>query len=194
MRAPTSNGALRDGRAVTLRSPGPEDADTTLAFARELFRDAWRQLAHPPAFFEGMTPAAQARFPAGLADHAHDFMLCAFVDGIVAGTANLAVEAASFSKHVGTLGLGVLPAFRGLGLGALLTTTLAAVAAEHGITNLLLRVRAGNAAAIRLYERLGFRRVGTLLAVARLGDGTVADEHVYQRLLDRDGGPPPARD
>jgi ribosomal protein S18 acetylase RimI-like enzyme len=77
----------------------------------------------------------------------------------------------SFSKHVGTLGLGVL-----------LTTTLAAVASEHGITNLLLRVRAGNAAAIRLYERLGFQRVGTLRAVARLGDGTVADEHVYQRL------------
>jgi ribosomal protein S18 acetylase RimI-like enzyme len=182
MQIPARNAVLCCGRTVTLRSPGPDDADTTLAFARELFRDAWRHLAHPPAFFENMTVAAQARFLTGLAEHSHDFMLCAFVDGVVAGTTNLTVETASFSKHVGALGLGVRPAFRHLGLGTLLATTLATVAAERGITNLLLRVRTGNAAAIRLYERLGFQRAGTLRAIARLDDGTVADEHVYQRL------------
>jgi len=58
---------------------------------------------------------------------------------------------------------------------------LIATCAEVGITNLTLRVRTFNQSAIHLYERLGFRRVGTLHAIVELPEG-FADEHVYQRV------------
>lgn len=61
----------------------------------------------------------------------------------------------------GWAGLGALwtdPALRGRGLGAHLTTRLAAAAGQDGIRLMHLQVEADNAAAIRLYERLGFDR------------------------------------
>lgn len=61
----------------------------------------------------------------------------------------------------GWAGLGAVwtdPAFRGRGLGAHLTSRLAAAARADGIRLMHLQVEADNATAIRLYERLGFQR------------------------------------
>ena len=53
--------------------------------------------------------------------------------------------------------LGVLPAWRGAGIGTALLDGLHAALAEQGVTDLVLGVLPGNAAAIRLYERHGYR-------------------------------------
>lgn len=61
----------------------------------------------------------------------------------------------------GWAGLGAVwtdPAFRGRGLAAHLTARLAAEAQADGIHLIHLQVEADNAAAIRLYERLGFEQ------------------------------------
>lgn len=52
----------------------------------------------------------------------------------------------------------VAPDARGRGLGAALIGQAAGVFAHRGQRDLCLKVEAGNAGAIRLYERLGFRR------------------------------------
>ncbi len=53
----------------------------------------------------------------------------------------------------------VRPQFRGLGLGELLVNHLADQARANGVGLLRLETGIHQAAAIRLYERLGFRRV-----------------------------------
>lgn len=53
----------------------------------------------------------------------------------------------------------VAPEARGRGLGAALICHAADAFARRGHRELRLRVEAGNARALRLYERLGFRRV-----------------------------------
>jgi len=58
--------------------------------------------------------------------------------------------------HVGILGIGLLPEFRGQGTGASLMTAAVARAWEKGLTRIELSVRTDNARARRLYERLGF--------------------------------------
>jgi RimJ/RimL family protein N-acetyltransferase len=63
-------------------------------------------------------------------------------------------------EHSGTLGMGLLPAWRGRGLGArLLDATLAGVA-SLGIRRVELEVYASNTRAIALYERRGFAHEG----------------------------------
>ena len=52
------------------------------------------------------------------------------------------------------------PGHRGSGLGALLVGDCEATALARGRAILRLEVRADNAAAIRLYERLGYGRIG----------------------------------
>jgi ribosomal protein S18 acetylase RimI-like enzyme len=53
----------------------------------------------------------------------------------------------------------VRPQFRGAGFGEILVEHLAAHARAHGITLLRLETGIHQKAAIRLYERLGFRRI-----------------------------------
>jgi ribosomal protein S18 acetylase RimI-like enzyme len=172
---------LRDGRVAEFRSPDARDAQPSLAFIRQLSRESFRNLNHPALFFERMTVDAQAAFLEAALSHGRNFMISAWVDDVLAGNTNLAVEGSSFSTHAAQLGLGVLKAYQGLGLGRLLTENLIATAREIGITNLILRVRTFNDPAIRLYESIGFKKVGTLRGVALLPDGP-ADEHIYQRL------------
>jgi GNAT superfamily N-acetyltransferase len=56
--------------------------------------------------------------------------------------------------------IGTRPAFRGQGLGALVTLLAARDAIEAGSTMIHLAVEADNEAARRLYERLGFAAIG----------------------------------
>jgi RimJ/RimL family protein N-acetyltransferase len=55
-------------------------------------------------------------------------------------------------------------------------------AEKIGVWNIRFNVRTFNAAAIALYERLGFERVGLLKSVACI-DGKYVDEYIYQRVV-----------
>jgi ribosomal protein S18 acetylase RimI-like enzyme len=63
-------------------------------------------------------------------------------------------------SHCGTLGIGLLPEFRGRGIGRQLMQTTIAAAWQRGITRIELTVREHNANAIALYKRLGFKIEG----------------------------------
>ena len=58
------------------------------------------------------------------------------------------------------LNVGVIPERQGEGIGAFILTGLTRLASSLGIKTFHLEVRAGNARALRLYERMGFCRDG----------------------------------
>jgi RimJ/RimL family protein N-acetyltransferase len=74
----------------------------------------------------------------------------------VVGWADVFPAWAQAIAHCGSLGMGVLPEFRGKGLGERLLLACISKAWSKGITRIELEARADNARAIRLYERLGF--------------------------------------
>jgi RimJ/RimL family protein N-acetyltransferase len=76
--------------------------------------------------------------------------------------------------HSGALGMGVLKAWRGRGLGRALLEACIRKAFERGLTRVELEVYAGNAAAIALYRRLGFVEEGRKRR-ARFLDGRYED-------------------
>ena len=78
------------------------------------------------------------------------------VDGTPAGCGGVHLEGTTYGE---LKRMYVRPAFRGLGLGALLIDHLAAYARERGIRLLRLETGIYQTAAIRLYERMGFRRI-----------------------------------
>ena len=181
MKVPALSVRLRNDAPLEIRSAAEADAPEVLAFVRELSRESWRMLAHPPEVFARMTEAEEGAFLSRVAAHPHDFFLAAWLGGRVVGTTNLTVPSATFSRHCGELGLGVLASCRRLGIARALLQTLIEVAAATGVWNLTLRVRTFNEPAIELYESLDFRRVGILREVTKLPEGNV-DEYVYQRV------------
>lgn len=62
--------------------------------------------------------------------------------------------------HVGTLAMGIVPAYRGQGLGRRLIGAALEKAKEEGFIRVELSVHADNARAIALYEKVGFVREG----------------------------------
>jgi putative acetyltransferase len=81
--------------------------------------------------------------------------------GRVVGWCDVVPTHGESRAHVGTLGVGLLPPYRGQGIGARLMNAAIAKAWEQGFTCIELTVRTDNTRAKRLYEKLGFVVEGT---------------------------------
>ena len=87
------------------------------------------------------------------------------------------------SRHCGVLGLGLLPAYRGRGLGERLMRAALQAARASGLSRIELSVRADNTRAIALYTSLGFETEGRKRR-AFLVDGTYHDLLIMALLFD----------
>jgi len=74
-------------------------------------------------------------------------------------------------RHRGSLGMGVLPGFRGRGIGRRLLAASLDDARVKGLSRIELEVRADNDAAIAFYESAGFVREGLRRQAMRFDDG-----------------------
>lgn len=101
--------------------------------------------------------------------------------GQVVGWCDLVRDTRPGFGHTSRLGMGLLPAVRGRGVGRRLAEACISAAAERGAERIELEVFASNAPAIRLYERLGFTREGVKRQARKL-DGD-SDDIILMALL-----------
>ena len=101
-------------------------------------------------------------------------MMVALAGGKVVGWCDVRREFFPSRAHRGTLGMGLLPEWRGRGLGQRLLEATLAQARRSGFKRIELDVYADNLPAIALYEKAGFVREG-LLRDATLIDGVFRD-------------------
>ena len=83
--------------------------------------------------------------------------------------------------HCGTLGMGLLPEYRGKGLGRRLMEATLAAAHEEGFVRVELTAHSDNLRAIALYEKLGFQREGVKRDSVCI-DGRFVDSLVMARI------------
>ena len=82
--------------------------------------------------------------------------LCAFVDGAFAGYAGMLCVL----DEGQICNVAVCPPFRRMGVGEALMTAQKNAGLARGLSIMMLEVRAGNTAAQKLYEKLGWEKVG----------------------------------
>ncbi|HUG14925.1 MAG TPA: GNAT family N-acetyltransferase [Thermomicrobiales bacterium] len=107
--------------------------------------------------------------------------LVAEVDGHVVGDAGLELHQRR-RRHVGSIGMAVLEAFRSKGVGSTLLAALLDLADNwHALYRVELDVYTDNAPAIRLYEKFGFEIEGLHQAYA-VRQGSFVDAYTMARL------------
>lgn len=84
--------------------------------------------------------------------------------------------------HRGTMGMGLLPDYRGQGLGEKLLRATIDAAVKMGMERIELEVYPSNERAIRLYEKLGFRIEGTKRKARKI-DGKYEDDHFMALIV-----------
>jgi RimJ/RimL family protein N-acetyltransferase len=89
-----------------------------------------------------------------------DPQFVALAKGEVVGWCDIRRHSFPAHAHRGTLGMGIIPAYRGQGLGLRLLETTLERAGEAGFVRVELAVYADNTRAIALYEKVGFVREG----------------------------------
>jgi ribosomal protein S18 acetylase RimI-like enzyme len=104
----------------------------------------------------------------------------AMADGEIAGWCDIIPNSRPIRAHCGVLGMGLLPQFRGQGLGRRLIHRTLDAARAFGVTRVELSVREDNANAIALYRKIGFVEEGLQRNAVRL-DGTY--EHIVAMAL-----------
>lgn len=85
-------------------------------------------------------------------------------------------------SHRAELGLTVIKSAWNQGIGSMLLDKLIAYARQNGIEIIDLKVRSDNAAAIHLYEKFGFKRIGTVPAYFKIGKRYFDVEAMYLDL------------
>ncbi|WP_229660696.1 GNAT family N-acetyltransferase [Marmoricola endophyticus] len=125
----------------------------------------------------------QAQARAFWSDAAH---IVVAVDGDrVLGTAKMGPNRAAQGSHVGTASFMVSPQAQGRGVGRALADHVVEWHRENGFRAICFNaVVATNQAAVRLWQRVGFRVVGTVPGAFRRPNGDYADLHVmYLELV-----------
>jgi ribosomal protein S18 acetylase RimI-like enzyme len=82
--------------------------------------------------------------------------------GEVVGWCDVTPKERPIYAHVGVLGMGLLPPFRGQGVGAALIRRSLAAARAFGFHRVELTVRENNTRAIELYTKIGFETEGVM--------------------------------
>jgi len=98
----------------------------------------------------------------------------AVAGGEVVGWCDVIPKSRPIHAHSGVLGMALLPPFRGRGHGAALIQATLSEARRIGLVRFELTVHSDNERAIALYERVGFKKEGTLKDAA-LVDGHYKD-------------------
>jgi ribosomal protein S18 acetylase RimI-like enzyme len=109
-------------------------------------------------------------------------MLAVSRNDVVVGWCDIVRNPMEGFRHVGRLGMGLLPDYRGRGLGERLAVETIRAARLAGIERVELEVFASNERAVALYRRLGFVTEGIKRRARKL-DGEY-DDNVFMALFD----------
>lgn len=165
----------KTGRCVELRSPGPDDADALIDFLKVTASETRFLLSAPEDV--KYTHESEVAFLQGFLDDPKKLMVCAFVDGELAGNASFApIAPQPRLAHRCSVGIALFQKFTGQGIGEALLRHMMKKAAECGFMQMELGVMSRNHIAQALYTKLGFVRYGQVPKAFIYEDGEMDDE------------------
>ncbi len=165
----------RNGKIYILRSPTAADAEQMIAYLKATGEETEHVLSYP----EEMDFSIQEEVD--FINHANSgpgsIMISAFDGNSLVGNARLScILDKKKTAHRAEFGIAILKSHWGQGLGGKIVSELIAAAKQAGYEQLELEVVATNAAAISLYQKLGFKVYGERPNSFKLKSGAYSNE------------------
>ena len=164
----------QNGEPLLLRSLCAQDAQQALSVCKRTAGETLNLIRYEDEWT--ITAEQEAAYLKKVEDNPKELMIGAFVGETLVGIGSFLLCApVDRARHRLTLGICVLRAYWGLGIGTALLQTLIEEARKTPAEQLELEVVAANERAIRLYERFGFVEFGRHPRKLKYRDGTYAD-------------------
>lgn len=166
---------LKNGTKLILKSPEQSDAKMLLNQIVKTTSQTDYLLSTPNDFDEDISKEEEfiSRF-----NESNDYLICAYVDGIIVGNSALKFLKHAKDKHRAKVGIAIMKEYWGLGIGSIMFDEIIDIAKNtSGIEQIELDggVIAENKRAISLYTKKGFVKTGTIPHELKLNDGTYLD-------------------
>lgn len=164
---------------LTIERAKPADAAALLAYLKQVGGETDNLTFGA----EGLpfTVETEAEYLAQLEHSCDEIMLLAKLNGEIVGDASLSRLPRRMS-HRGDLGISVVKAHWNKGIGGMLLAEIIAFAKENGFEIIDLQMRSDNLAAIHLYEKLGFVKIGSHPAFFKIDGENVAFDYMVLEL------------
>jgi len=164
----------RDGQTLILRSLNAQDAQEMISVCRQIAGETLNMMRYADEWT--ITPAKQAEVILQAERSGKELFLGAFTAEGLVGAANMKpVHPADRARHRAGVGICILKAHWGRGIGTALMQALIDAAGQTELEQLELDVVSTNSRAMALYERFGFEAFGRHPRMMKYRDGTYAD-------------------
>jgi len=165
---------LKNGEPLLLRSLGPQDAQQAICVMKKTAGETLYMMRYEDEWM--ITPEKEREALRETEDAPKALMLGAFVGGRLVGMGNFRpVHPGDRARHRAGVGISILKAYWGKGIGTALMRAMIDAAKTTAIEQLELEVVSTNETAIRLYTRCGFVEYGRHPRMMKYRDGMYAD-------------------
>lgn len=176
---------LKDGRNALIRSPRNEDIQGMLDYLYISAGETDFILRYPEECSKYTAEAEKALFDRmNAADN--EAMLVCLIEGKVAGNCQITWSNEIKTRHRASVAIAILSEFWNQGIGTKLFEELINIAeGNKDILQMELEFVEGNNRARALYEKMGFRITGVKPKAIQLKDGTLLNEYLMIREIQR---------
>lgn len=128
-----------------------------------------------------LTVESEAAYLRQIENSCDTVMLVAKEDGKIVGDASLS-RLPRRMKHRGDLGISVVKECWNRGIGSQLLLEIIRFAKQNAFEGIDLQVRSDNLSAIHLYEKFGFRKIGTHPSFFKIGGEEIAFDYMFLKI------------
>ena len=176
---------LKDGREAVLRSPKEEDVESTLEYLVTSAGETDFILRYPEECGKYTPEGEKILFENKNASPNEAMMMCV-VDGRVVGNCEISFFRGIKTRHRASIGIALISEFWNQGIGTKMFEEMIRLAENReDVTQLELEFVEGNARARHLYEKMGFRIAGVHPNAIRLKDGTLLNNYLMIKEVER---------
>lgn len=177
----------KQNRTIVLRSAEASDAEALLRFLKVTAEETPFLVREPSEI--RLTLEEEEAFIRAKKEDGGELLLVATLDGEHIGNCSL-MKIAPWQRYAHRCGIAIAlyQEYCGAGIGTLMLETLLLAARKTGYEQAELEVVSSNAAAIALYEKLGFRKYGSFPCNMKYEDGTYASADWMMKKLEEEQG------